>query len=108
MSRCCAADCCERDKHSLFEYVRRWLATGLVSPRAASLIERLMREIARRLKRLAHGWSPKGAAKMACIILKRFRDATSWDTYWKKKLRLDGKVIWLLQKIESAPTLLGR
>jgi hypothetical protein len=98
----------KRMKHSLFEYVRRWLATGLVSPRAASLIERLMREIARRLKRLGHGWSPKGAAKMACIILKRFRNATSWENYWKKKLRLDGKVTWLLQKIEPAPTLLGR
>ena len=97
-----------RMKHSLFGYIRRWLDTGLVSPRAASLIERLMREIARRLKRIAHGWSETGAAKMACIILKRFTHADAWNTYWKKKLRLEGNVRWALRDIEHLPTPLGR
>jgi hypothetical protein len=98
----------KRMKRSLFEYVRRWLETGLVTPRAASLIERVMREVARRLKRIAHGWSDSGAAKMACVILKRFTNPNAWDAYWKKKLRLDGNVLWIVRKIELAPTPLGR
>lgn len=98
----------KRMKRSLFDYVRRWLETGLVTPRAASLIERIMREIARRLKRIAHGWSESGAAKMTCVILKRFTNPKAWDTYWKKKLRLEGNVLWVLQRIESPPTPLGR
>jgi len=98
----------DRMKRSLFGYVRRWLETGLVSPRAASLIERVMREVARRLKRIAHGWSESGAAKMACVILKRFTNSKAWDAYWKKKLRLEGNVLWALLKIKPAPTPLGR
>jgi hypothetical protein len=98
----------KRMKRSLFTYVRRWIETGLVTPRAASLIERLMREVARRLKRMAHGWSESGAAKMTCIILKRFTNPKAWDAYWKKKLRLEGNVHWLLQEIKQAPTLSGR
>lgn len=97
-----------RMKRSLFTYVDRWLEFGLVSPRAASWVERTMREIVRRLKRIAHGWSEAGAAKMARIVLKRFTHQEAWDAYWKKKLRLDGKVIWLLRKIQIAPTPLGR
>lgn len=98
----------KRMKRSLFGYVRRWLETGLVTPRAASLIERVMREVGRRLKRIAHGWSESGAAKMACVILRRFTSPKAWDAYWKKKLRLNGNVIWILRKTELLPTPLGR
>ena len=48
-----------------------------------------MREVARRLKRIAFGWSPNGAAKMARIILKRFANPAQWQRYWRKRLRLD-------------------
>jgi hypothetical protein len=41
----------------MFDYVRRWLRTAVVTPGVSSLIERLMREIGRRLKRMAFGWS---------------------------------------------------
>ena len=93
----------------LFSYVRRWLETGLVSPRAASWIERVMREIARRLKRMAFGWSEQGAAKMARIILKRFTSATAWEKYWKKKLRIEGNVILVLRSIKTvSPPNMGR
>ena len=93
----------------LFSYVRRWLETGLVSPRAASWIERVMREIARRLKRMAFGWSEQGAAKMARIILKRFTSAAAWEKYWKKKLRIEGNVVLVLRSIKPIiPPNLGR
>lgn len=76
----------------MFSYVRRWLLTGIVGPRASSMIERMMRELARRLKRMAFGWSEKGAAQMARIIIKRFTSDGQWDKYWKKKLRIQGNV----------------
>lgn len=104
-----AADYIGRLRHQLFSYVRIWLETGLVSPRAASWIERVMREVGRRLKRMAFGWSEAGAAKMSNIILKRFTNKADWDEYWKKKLRITGNVIWMLRGIKPAnPTILGR
>jgi hypothetical protein len=87
-----AAGYLRRMKDHLFTYMKRWLATGLVSPRVSSWIERVMREIARRLKRMAFGWSERGAQKMCRIVLKRFTDRASWDTWWQQRLRLNGNV----------------
>jgi hypothetical protein len=81
-----------RMKEHLFTYMKRWLKTGLVSPRVSSWIERVMREIARRLKRMAFGWSERGAEKMCRIVLKRFTDRAGWEAWWQKKLRLSGHV----------------
>lgn len=93
----------------LFQYVYRWIKTGLVTPRVASWIERVMREIARRLKRIAFGWSEKGAAKMTRIVMKRFISAAAWEEYWKKKLRIEGNVVWFLKNIKAVhPQPLGR
>ncbi len=102
-----AADYLIRASRNLFSYVDRWLATGIVSPRVSSFIERLMRELARRLKRMAFGWSQEGAAKMARIIIKRFTSANQWEAYWRKRLKLDGNVIMTLKGITatSSPPL---
>ena len=86
-------------KEKLFTYVDFWLKCGLVSPRASSLIERMMREIARRLKRMAFGWSEKGAAKMTRIIIKRFTSAAEWEEYWVEKIRITGNVKLALEGI---------
>ncbi len=95
-------------KH-LFSYVDFWLATGIVSPRVSSFIERMMRELARRLKRMAFGWSEEGAAKMARIIIKRFTSAKQWDKYWREKLRINDNVILILKTIKvKNPQTLGR
>jgi hypothetical protein len=88
-----AAGYLRRMKDHLFTYMKRWLATGLVGPRVSSWIERVMREVARRLKRMAFGWSEKGAQKMARIVLKRFTDREGWDAWWKKRLRLNDNVL---------------
>ena len=45
-----AADYLIRASENMFSYVRRWLQTGIVTPRVSSMIERMMRELARRLK----------------------------------------------------------
>lgn len=86
-------------KDNLFSYVRFWLKYGLVCPRAASMIERMMREIGRRLKKIAFGWSEKGAAKMARIIIKRITSAGEWEKYWSEKLRLNGNVIMIFRGV---------
>lgn len=87
-------------KDRLFTYVRFWLATGLISPRASSMIERMMREIGRRLKRIAFGWSERGAAKMARIIIKRITTAGEWDAYWKERLRITGNVVLIFRGVK--------
>ena len=46
--------CCPgRAKIGMFGYIRGWLKWGLISPRAFSVIERIMRELGRRLKKTA-------------------------------------------------------
>ena len=52
----------------------------------------MMREIARRLKRMAFGWSEKGAAKMTRIIIKRFTSAVEREEYWEERIRITGNV----------------
>ena len=46
-----------------------------------------MRELGRHLKRNAYGWSARGVAKMARIILKKFTQQEEWDAYWKEKTK---------------------
>lgn len=61
------------------------MATGLAAVRTTSYLERLMRELGRRLKRMASGWSESGAAKMARILIKRICDPEQWNHYWKNQ-----------------------
>ena len=77
----------------MFGYVRRWLKTGLICPRASSMIERVMRELGRRLKKVSYNWSNKGCAKMARILLKKFTAKNQWEEYWRIKQRINGNVI---------------
>ena len=57
------------------------------------MVERVMRELARRIKRIAYGWSDKGVTKIARIILKRFTNEKEWEDYWKKKMNIIGNVV---------------
>ena len=54
-----------RAKNGMSGYVRRWLKRGLISPRASSVVERVMRELGGRIKKIAYGWSDRGATKVA-------------------------------------------
>ncbi len=104
-----AADYLIRASKNMFSYIRRWLLTGIVGPRASSMIERMMRELARRLKRMAFGWSEEGAAKMARIIIKRFTSASQWEKYWRNKLRIQDNVLLVMRAIKvENPRTLGR
>jgi hypothetical protein len=104
-----AADYLIRASKNMFSYVRRWLESGIVTPRVSSMLERIMRELGRRLKRMAFGWSEEGAAKMARIIIKRFTSASQWEKYWLDKLRIQNNVILILKSIKvENPRTLGR
>ena len=89
-----AAEYFSNAKRSMFGYVRRWLKLGLICPRASSLVERVMRELGRRLKKIAYGWSDKGAVKIAKIILKKFTSEKEWEEYWKNKMNIIGNVFF--------------
>lgn len=81
-------------RKGMFGYVRRWLKYGVICPRASSLIERVIRELARRLKKIAYRWSDKGAGKIARIILKKFTNEKEWEEYWKIKMKIIGNVMF--------------
>ena len=57
----------ERAKHAIFGYVRRWLALGLVCPRASSFIERTMRAIGRASRSLATTGRTKAWARSPAL-----------------------------------------
>jgi hypothetical protein len=83
----------ERAKHAMFGYVRRWLALGLVCPRASSFIERTMRAIGRRIKKLGYNWKDEGVGKIARIVLKLFTTEGEWEEYWRKRMDLNQSVM---------------
>jgi hypothetical protein len=87
-------------QNKLFHYVRFWLKTGLVCPRTTSFLERLMRELGRRLKRIAFGWSESGAAQMARLILRRTVNHDDWEAYWHKCLGIQNRVHISLRAIK--------
>lgn len=79
----------ENAKNYLFTYLRYWLATGVLPPKASSRIERLMREFKRRIKKIGFNWSANGVAKITRILLKCFTSKSEWEEGWKEKLGLD-------------------
>ena len=85
----------------LFRYVQFWLDTGVVCPRTTGWLERMMRELGRRLKKIAFGWSEQGAARMACVILRRITDPAEWDAYWRQRLGLDNNVQLSLRSVKA-------
>jgi hypothetical protein len=85
----------------LFRYVEFWLETGVVCPRTTGWLERMMRELGRRLKKIAFGWSERGAARMACVILRRITDTAEWDAYWRQRLGLNNNVHLSLRSVKA-------
>jgi len=74
----------------LFTHIEMWLQSGVIAPKTISLLERVFREIGRRLKRIAWGWSDKVATKLSKMILLKQYSRTQWEEYWKQKLDIKG------------------
>ena len=89
-----------RAKNHLFTYLGAWLDLGIRCPRTNSLIERIMREVGRRLKRIAFGWSEGGAAKMARIVLAKLLNPKGWQRYWEERKHIAGDAIIVFQGVQ--------
>jgi len=74
----------------LFTNIELWLKTGIIAPKTTSLLERVFREIGRRLKRIAWGWADKSVTNISKMIMIRQYSRDKWEQYWKEKLGIKG------------------
>jgi len=74
----------------LFTNIELWLKTGIIAPKTTSLLERVFREIGRRLKKIAWGWSDKAVTNLSKMIMIRQYSRYKWERYWKNKLEIKG------------------
>ena len=75
----------------LFTNIELWLKTGVIAPKTTSLLERVFREIGRRLKRIAWGWIDKTVTNLSNMIMIRQYSRDKWEKYWKQKLGISQK-----------------
>jgi len=77
----------ENAKAQLFTYIDNWIKTGISNPRVTSLVERTMREIKRRIKKIGFAWSEKGAEKMTRLVMLQLSSTKDyWNRYWEDKM----------------------
>ncbi|MFN7729334.1 MAG: hypothetical protein ACK5P7_09285 [Bdellovibrio sp.] len=77
----------EKAKAQLFTYIDNWIKTGISNPKVTSLVERIMREIKRRIKKIGFKWSEKGAEKMTRLVLLQLGSTKHfWDNRWTAKM----------------------
>jgi hypothetical protein len=74
----------------VFTQVETWLDTGIVLPGTTTVLERIMRDLGRRLKKLAYGWSDEGLTRIATILLKKRHEPEDWDRYWNERMHITG------------------
>lgn len=83
----------ENAKNQLFTYVENWIKTSLSNPKVTSLVERIMREIKRRIKRMGYKWSEQGAEKMTRLILLQLSSTKHiWQNQWQEKIGIDADI----------------
>ncbi len=74
-----------------FTVVEKWLEMGYMAPKAISLLERVMREMGRRIKKIGASWKDKGVLAVARVLMTRIYDPRRWLKYWAKLLDLKGR-----------------
>jgi hypothetical protein len=87
----------------LFTNIELWLKTGVIAPKTTSLLERVFREIGRRLKRIAWGWSDKAVTNISKMIMIRQYSRDKWKQYWKEKLGIKGYFNIEIHSVELSP-----
>ena len=87
----------------LFTNIELWLKTGVIAPKTISLLERVFREIGRRLKRIAWGWSDKVVTNLSKMIMIRQYSRKKWEQYWKEKLGINGYFNIRIASVELSP-----
>ena len=86
-----AATYLRRARDQLFNHLRLWLETGIIAPRTTSIVENLIRELVRRLKKIGWNWSDAGAARLGRIVMIRRYDPEAWHAFWNERLNLRGR-----------------
>ena len=93
----------EKLSQRIFTNVEIWLKTGVIAPRTISLLERIFREIGRRIKRIAWGWSGTTVSKLSKMIILKKYSKEKWEQYWKQKLGINGNFNIQIENAETAP-----
>jgi len=87
----------------IFTNIELWLKTGVIAPKTTSLLERIFREIGRRIKRIAWGWSDEAVTKLSKMIILKKYSKEKWEQYWKQKLGIKGYFKIQIVQIEICP-----
>lgn len=87
----------------IFTNVEIWLRTGIIAPKTTSLLERIFREIGRRVKRIAWGWADATVTKLSKMIILKKYSKEKWQQYWKQKLGIEGNFSIQLLQVEIRP-----
>jgi len=87
----------------IFTNIELWLKTGIIAPKTTSLLERLFREIGRRLKRIAWGWTDKSITNISKMIMIRQYARDKWEEYWKEKLGIKGYFDIEIRSVKMSP-----
>lgn len=83
----------ENSKQQLFTYIENWISTGISNPRVSSLVERMMREIKRRIKKIGFSWSERGAERMTRLVLLQMSSTKQhWENYWQTRMGINSKM----------------
>ncbi len=83
----------ENAKAQLFTYIENWMQTGISNPKVTSLVERIMREIKRRIKKIGFKWSEKGAEKMTRLVLLQLSSTKQfWESHWAAKMGMEANI----------------
>jgi hypothetical protein len=93
----------ENISERLFTHVEIWLKTGVIAPKTISLLERVFRELGRRLKKIAYGWSDKTVTNLSKMILLKQYSRGKWEQYWKEKLGIKGYFDIHIQSVNLSP-----
>jgi hypothetical protein len=75
----------------IFSRIELWLETGIIAPRSTGVLEEIMRELGRRVKKLGWNWKDHGITQEASMILLRRYSLEQWHEYWRERLTLRGR-----------------
>lgn len=87
----------------LFTNIELWLKTGVIAPKTTSLLERVFREIGRRLKRIAWGWADKTVTNLSKMIMIKQYSREKWEKYWKQKMGINGHFEIQIRSVVLSP-----
>jgi hypothetical protein len=87
----------------LFTHIEMWLKSGVIAPKTTSLLERVFREVGRRLKRIAWGWCDKAVTNLSKMILLKQYSRVKWEEYWKHKLGIKGHFDIHIASVQLSP-----